>query len=515
MTAEARWWSVLALAAVLLVYVFPMQGSGSPQTSHYALVKALARGTPEIDETRFETGDVPTSDYSYDRGHSYSAKAPGLAFFVLPTYVVLEHVGMRTHGDPTNVLWVLSLLGSVLPSLGLLVLVRYLGDDVAPGYGTPAAVTLGLGTLLLPYGTMLFAHSLSALCAFAAFFLLWRERRGPSRAWLVGLAGVFAGLAVVVEYPLALCGAVLGIYAAVRSPILWRALAYAGGVLLGVAPLLVYQQWAFGSPFRAPYASAVVESGGSGHERVTGGLSPWLDVPSVSNVVSLLFSQWGLVTLCPVVVAAAAGLIELDRRGRRAEALTCLGVVVVNLVYFAGVYDAFGLGQAPPGPRFLISTLPFLGVPLALAFARAPLPTTALALASIAVMVAVTMTRPLAAWDGHVVDRLLSPALDGYSPMIPTLAGVTGWYDVLPVFAAVVGALVFAALGLSRFEVDRWRAASAAAAVTAWVVIVLGASDLVDRRELGAVGISSIVIFAVLATAAVIWIHEQPRGRHA
>ena len=505
MTTAARRWSVLALAAVLFVYAFPMQGGGSPQNAHYALVKSLARGTPAIDATRFETGDVPTSDYSYDRGHYYSAKAPGLAAFVLPAYVVLDHAGMRTHGDPTNVLWVLGLLGSVLPSLGLLVLVRSLGDEVAPGYGTPAAVTVGLGTLLLPYGTMLFAHSLSALCAFAVFFLLWRERRGLSRTWLVGLAGVLAGLAVAVEYPLALSGAVLGLYAAARPPMLRRALAYACGVLVGVAPLLVYQQWAFGSPFRAAYASAVVEGGASGHDRLTGDLSLWFDVPSLSNLVSLVLSQWGLVTLCPVVVAGAAGLIELYRRGWRAEALTCLGVVVVNLVYLAGVYDAFGLGQAPPGPRFLISTLPFLGVPLALAFARAPLPTAALALGSIAVMVALTMTRPLAAWDGHVVDRLLSPALDGYSPMIPALAGVTGWYDVLPVLAA---------LGLSGLDVDRWRTASAAAAVAAWIVIALVASDLVDRRELGAVGSSSIAIFAVLATAAVIWIHEQPRGRH-
>jgi hypothetical protein len=472
---DARIWSVLALTAVLFVYAFPMQGHGSPQTSHYALVKSLARGTPVIDETRFETGDVPTADYAYDRGHYYSNKAPGLAFVVLPTYLVLEHAGMRTQGDPTNVLWVLGLIGVVLPTLVLLLLVRRLGEEIAPGYGTAAAVALGLGTLLLPYGTMLFAHSLSALFGFAAFFVLWRERRGPPRPWLVGLAGVLAGLAVVVEYPLALCGAVLGIYAAARSQLVSRAVAYAGGVAVGVTPLLLYQQWAFGSPFRVSYSNAIIESGPSGHERVAGGLSPFFDVPTPSNVVSLLFSQFGLVTLCPVVVAGGVGLIELYRRGRRAEALTSLGIVVAYLVYLAGLYGAWGLGQAPPGPRYLIPILPFLGVALALASVRAPVPTAVLALASIAVMFAVTMTRPLAAWDGHVVDRLLSADLDGYSATVTTLVGITGWYDVLPAFAAVLGAVVFAGLATPPPKIDPRSLTSALVALSAWALLALTA----------------------------------------
>jgi hypothetical protein len=506
-----RSWGVLALAAVLFVYAFPMQGRGSPQTSHYALVKSLARGTPVIDETRFETGDVPTADYAFERGHYYSNKAPGLALVVLPAYLVLERAGMRTQGDPTNVLWVLGLVGVVLPTLVLLLLVRRLGDEVAPGYGTAAAVALGLGTLLLPYGTMLFAHSLSALCAFAAFLVLWRERRGPPRRLLVGLAGVLAGLAVVVEYPLALCGAVLGVYAAARSQFVSRAVAYAGGVVLGIAPLLLYQQWAFGSPFHASYSNAILESGPSGHERVAGGLAPFFDAPTLPNVVSLLFSQWGLVTLCPVVVAGGVGLIELYKRGLRAEAITCVGIVVAYLVYLAGLFNAWGLGQAPPGPRYLISTLPFLGFPLALAFARAPLPTAALALASVAVMVAVTMTRPLAAWDGHVVDRLLSPDLDGYSSTIMTLVGVTGWYDVLPFFAAVLGAVVFAVLATPRPKADRRALASLLVALAAWILVALTAAEFVDRRLLGAAGAVGVLLFAAAAAFAVVWIDRRPR----
>jgi hypothetical protein len=122
------------------------------------------------------------------------------------------------------------------------------------------------------------------------------------------------------------------------------------------------------------------------------------------------------------------------------------------------------------------------------------------------------MTRPLAAWDGHVVDRLLSPALEGYSPMIPALVGVTGWYDVLPAFAAVLAALVFSALATPRPEFDRRSLASLSAALIAWVVVVESVVELVDRRILALAGAVAVALFAVASAATVMLAN---RGRPA
>lgn len=47
---------------------------------------------------------------------------------------------------------------------------------------------------------MLYAHVLAATLALAAFAVLWRERDGPPRTAIVAAAGVFAGLAALVEY---------------------------------------------------------------------------------------------------------------------------------------------------------------------------------------------------------------------------------------------------------------------------------------------------------------------------
>src|SRR5213078_477139 len=112
---------------------------------------------------------------------------------------------------------------------------------------------------------LFFAHLLSALLGFAAFAVLWRERDGPPRLALVAAAGLLAGLAVTTEYPLALAGVVLGLYAVARSRPVRRGLAYAGGVAVGVAPLLAYDWWAFGSPTHVSYGDAVGAHPGAAH----------------------------------------------------------------------------------------------------------------------------------------------------------------------------------------------------------------------------------------------------------
>jgi hypothetical protein len=146
-----------------------------------------------------------TGDLSLIDGHYYAAKSPGLAFAVLPPYLLLKAAG---GADPIREsrpeVWYLQLFGAVLPALVLLLLVARVAEGLEPGYGTAAAVTLGLTTMVLPFASMLFSHALSASLAFAAFAVLWAERRAPPRLLYVGLAGLLAGLAVTAEFPVVL-----------------------------------------------------------------------------------------------------------------------------------------------------------------------------------------------------------------------------------------------------------------------------------------------------------------------
>jgi hypothetical protein len=105
-----------------------------------------------------------------------------------------------------------------------------LGDEVANGYGVAAAVTLGLATLFVPFSTLLFAHVPAASLAFAAFAILWL-RDGQ---WAALAAGVLAGTAVTVEYPLALAAFGLGLYVVTTRDFAARGLTYIAGLAIGV-----------------------------------------------------------------------------------------------------------------------------------------------------------------------------------------------------------------------------------------------------------------------------------------
>jgi hypothetical protein len=480
------------------------QGGSSPALSHYALVKSLERGTAIIDETRYETGSQWTYDVSYFDGHYYANKAPGLALVVVPVYALLDATGVRTTGDPLFVMWALTVVGVGLPALLLLLLVRSVSDRVEPGFGTAAAVTLGLGTLLTPFATVLFPHVLSALLVFAAFVLLFTERQGPTRLVLVACAGLAAGYAVTTEYHNVFAAAVLGVYAVSRSPRLRRALVYAGGAFIGVAPLLVYNWWAFGSPVHLSYVGSVLLPGQTGHD-VQLEVGSSLGAPDLTTLVSLLVSKWGLLTAAPVLALGVAGTVLLYKRGFRTEALVVAAIVSVYLLYNAAFFDPFG--AVPPGPRYLMPIVPFVAFPLALMFRAFPVLTSMFAGASILVATSVTFTRPHIAWDGDVVYRLWHPTW--WSPTIVDLAGHAGWYRVLPLPIIVLIAVICAVAVTPRPSFSARDVAGALIALVAWLGVVGTGTTLLD--DYGSVGSLGLVLLVVASAAAVAAAHRARR----
>jgi hypothetical protein len=459
-----RGWALVALLSVVFAYAFMGQTHTAGQATHLAAIKSLAEGTAILDETRFQVGDQPATDVSRFDGHWYSNKPPGLALISLPYYVLLDAAGYNP--TPTRMYWALSLLGSVLPAALLLLLVRWVADRFEPEFGTVTAVSLGLGTLVLPYASTFFAHLLAAALLFGSFTLLWLTRCS-TRVGLVALAGLLAGYAITTEYLSGLAAAVLGLYALATASTaggrargaLRRGVVYAGGAVVGVIPLLLYQWWAFGSPFQLSYESGALEMG--------------INEPSLPIGVQLLFSRWGLLVISPVLALGAVGAVLLFRRGVRAEALT---LAAIPLAYFAfnTTYTTWPFGETA-GPRYLIPSLAFLAVPLALSYRAWPLTTLALAVPSVCVAVIMTATKPLIAWDGHVLFRLTSS--DGSAETIVDFVGITGWYDIVPFYAIVVFALFATvratSLGLSRREVPM-----AGAALVGWAAIALAGREV-------------------------------------
>ena len=480
--------AAVAVAALAFAFAYPMQVNGYNQNAHYAFVRALADGKPYVDKALGEIGEVSTRDVSEFEGHVYATKAPGLALVSLPAFAVVEATGMRTTGDPTRVIWALHLWGAALPALGLVLLAWWLGDRLAAGLGLATAVTLGLATLVLEFSTLFFSHALSAFVAFAAFALLWRERDGPQRLGLVAAAGALSGFAVAIEHPLVFAGAVLGAYAIARPDRLRRGVAYTAGVAVGLAPLLLYNTWAFRNPFHFTYEDNLTAPGVDPGRGFFG-----FGVPSLGNTWDLLFSSMGLLVLTPVLALGVAGIVLMWRQ-RRAEALVVAGVIAAYLLYNSSLryFSPFG-GLGPP--RYLFTLIPFAALPLALAYRRFPLATLALALVSALQMVLMTATGPLAAYDGAWLDRVQAKQ---FVQTGASLVDVTGWYTILPFLAAALVA-VGVALAATRVEVSVAELPFAVVAVALWAVAALAA----DNPNGFPPGTSYVLAVAGAATVAV------------
>ena len=469
---------LVAALALTLAYAWPEQGAGWNASAHFALVRSLADGTATIDPYRAETGDV-----SWYRGHYYAAKAPGLALYSLPAWLVLDRI--HQIGDARDrAIWALNFWSCVVPAVLLFLLVRAVGDRLIPGTGPVSAIALGLGTMVLPFATMYFSHIPAAAAAFAAFALLARERDGPFNPWVVLTAGLLAGVAVVFEYPTAIVGLVLVGYVLGVSPRLTRGAIYAAGAAIGALPLLVYQWLVFGSPLHTPYDDVVAVAGKSGHDVVGPNGKGFLGVttPRFSDAVRLLVDDRGLLVLSPLVLVGVVGLALLWRAGRRAESLTCITIGAAFLVYNSGYTPVFGgiWGGGSPGPRLLIVSLPYLMLGVGVVCRRAPLAVSALLVASTAVFAAATVTYPRIGEEGtgpwtwwDYVRR--SSFID---TMTVELGGPHGWLAVAP-FVVALSVVLAVGVWVSRQRIGRSQVAVALGALACWGLLILAAPSLI------------------------------------
>ena len=458
----------VALAAILLVgiaYATMFQSFSWNQTSHYDLIRSL-----NVERTNIDAFQENTGDKVFYKGHWYSARAPGLALFALPFYDTLKALDVekwaRSHEalrGEDEVVPLIGLWGNVLPGLLLLLLVWRTAERFQPGYGALAAVTLGLGTMVLPLSTLLFSHVFTAFLGFGAFALMLRERDGPASPALLAIAGLAMGYAVASEYPLFFVALVLGLFLLSRRDalslrgVLTRAGAYIAGGVVGIVPLLLYNHYAFHSWTHLAYSDVPRQQHGFFG----------IGAPSLKVLATLLLDSRGLLTISPVLIMGAIGTVLLYRRGRRAEALTIGGICLCYVGYNSGYYLPFGGGFM--GPRFLTTMLPFLAAPLAIAFRRWPGPTIALAAVSIATTVIATITHPLVGYENEAVvwTRYLSKGF--FQPTIASAYGMgRGWGGIWPFLLAAGAGVLLAALASARMRLTFASLGAGALALLAW-----------------------------------------------
>jgi hypothetical protein len=424
---------VLLAAVVALLVVPVLQPLMDQQQSRYALTAAIHdHGTVRLD--RYELG----VDRAERGGHAYSDKAPGQPVLALPAYAAYRLLGGVPAEDDQTLgnlgLWSVSLLTAALPTIGSALLMRRLALRVAPRHATAAALATVTGTMLLPFGTQLFSHALTAFLCLAAYVLLLRDERGALLA-----SGGLTGLAVASEYSVVLAAVVLTGVAVLRhrQRALWFVL---GGLPFGIA--LAGYHWAvFGGPFRFPYHYARIHAADVG---LVGAR-----FPRPAMLARVLLGERGLFLLTPVVLAGVVGSVLVARDRERPDLRVHGTVALVMFAVFVGLQAGWAnpTGGWSPGARYAVPALPFLAVGIARAWERWPGVVIAAALVGTAAMLVATLTLPLAPrsetallwWfervtEGRTARTLVTWRVGPWGLLVPpAVAALLAWRLLRPV----------------------------------------------------------------------------------
>lgn len=433
--------SLLTFAALT-----PQDPQNAQVISRFALtVSIVERGSIDIE---------PYAPYTIDkaafRGRHYTDKAPGHPLLAVPAALLAQRLFGPIGDDPDpagalfrrHVAVVTVLTNGVASAAAVAVLFLAALRLGATHYGALfGAVALAGATPFLGWSTAFFAHSISASLLAVAFGWIALTFAGSRpRPAAAALLGFLLGYTISVDLTAAplvavagLCAlaACRGLNAAERARV---AAALVGAGLVGLAPLLIYNQIAFASPFKLGYSSVV---GFEGMKQGFFGIA-WPD-PGVA--LALLFGLYrGLLPLSPVLVLAPLGLWRMWRRPALRPAAAVVAFAVASYLCINAGYHYWHGGWST-GPRHLTPALPFLALALAFAWPNrwpgCTLALLALSVAASLICAAASMFSP---------EQIAIPLIDHLLPNL-TRPGV-------PVRIAAVLAIWTTALLLWRW---RWR----------------------------------------------------------
>lgn len=467
----------LLFTAAFIAFAWFHQGGGWNQNSRFALVRAIAeRGTVFIDSylvyvhaggptqlarldarnaevefsgRKFALGwhdeqgrvvpispaadaseavkaieDVGASgDVAYYDGHFHPNKAPGTSFLAVPGYFVVYQLERLAGINPddwrtlTINAWLASALSvGLLSAFGVVLAYRFgrrlTNDDRRAAL--VAALALGFGSMFFPYATMLYEHNVAAVLLLAAWYLAHVGRGRTTDRWRLVLSGVCAGYAAVSSYIMAVGGVILFVYlfgAVRRDALFWFAVGVLGPFLL----ICAYNVACFGTPFATnyQYENPMFVAGNNAPLGV-------FVVPSASVLVAILVSPFrGLFLYSPVLIVGVAGLVWMFRTpggGLRADAWVAVAMIVFMLL-FNTTFNGWSGGWAS-GPRYLLPALPFLTVPIALAYRRLPRVTNVLLGLSCAVFFVTTAVDAQPAAGAGGLATVPGRAQWTYSPLV-------------------------------------------------------------------------------------------------
>jgi len=381
---------VLLFLTLLAAYSYtPPRWQDWNQNSRFDLTMAI------VEQRTFRIDDyvANTGDYALVDGHAYSDKAPGLSLLAVPVYAatrVAQPLGLRalserlaTSGafartltpggedlnnsrvDQMLALYLATIVCVAIPAAVMGVLLARLVERVAGcrTAGILAALTIGIASPVFTYAQAFYGHVPAAACLIGALgcIVLTDDQNLSNRRLFT--VGFLLGAGVLFEYPTALAGLPIALWAVWRA----RGLAVAFGILGAVPPLatLAASNWiAFGTPRPVGYEHSALWQ----EQHSTGFLS--ITYPHLDAIWGISFSPFrGLFFFAPVLLLAVIGAVIALREPKQRS------LVIVTLASFSALFlfvasSAMWWGGFAVGPRYLVPVVPMLAIPIGAVIAR-------------------------------------------------------------------------------------------------------------------------------------------------
>ncbi len=375
-------------------YAYFWQGRDWNSASRLMLTYAIVdRATISIDGTQDQTHDIAVR-----LGRHYTDKTPGFSLLGLPPYAAAKAI-FRLPDHPLNVpgfafwpadYWITLGTSGLLSALAGAILV-HLAIELGCGPRRAALVGLGYGlaTPAYAYATMAYGHQPAAFCLIAGFALLWKpgSRRTLARAFA---AGFLTSYAAVIEIQVGPVSAILGVSLLAqvigKRRTIRELLGFSVGAAIPALVLMVYNQQAFGSPFKMGYFFLVTER----FARVHSANNPLgLQGLDLSKLTALLWGgKRGLIWYAPLTLLTPPGLILMAYR--KLWGIFFVTIMTIIALFLVNMSYPEWTGGWTTGPRLLVPLLPFAMLPVAACLASGGRAVTAIALI-------------LAVWGGVVI----------------------------------------------------------------------------------------------------------------
>lgn len=338
--------------------------------SRFATIESLSRGTLQIDQSTFLTGDKV-----FARGHFFSDKPPFLSVFLAGAYKVISSVGINFQQHRAMTIYLLTLFASTIPFISFFI---YLGKqawsktNLSKNKFLFLVGSLAVGTVLFPYATVLNNHLIAGvLCGIMSVSFFYKNALVEKNKLL--LFGLLAGLAITFDLAALFITVSFIFYLLFTSNQRSQRLKSTGIFLLGLTvPIFIH--WLINRTitgdiwpasmhpelFNYP-GSAFTQSNLTNAGLVVSSIKSWL-----YYVYAMLGGRRGFLSLSPLIVVALGYILFIIANKQysasaRLHALATLGSFVGVIGYYSLYGRDFG------GPTYAVRWLVIL-VPLVLPY---------------------------------------------------------------------------------------------------------------------------------------------------